>query len=408
MAEQLNHTNSEVVYLDFSRESMAIAQHRSTFRGWLNIIWIEGWIESIPRLGLGNFDLAVSTGVLHHLKNPQTGLSTINEAQLSYGGAEIMVYGMYGRTPIYWIQKAMQMINEKEKLIKDEIENAKHVLEKLPKDHLFHTIGIDDHKAMGDSGISDLLLHKRDISFTTTTVYQWLENSGYNVIDFTHPENTIPISLQNKIEERWLLEKIFKSHRPKVHEIGEIIYGKITKQDLYVSKKLNSEANFDEFENTVMYAYGSPMGFRPAINEKSNYLTIRNETLISTMILRGWFHEESNRTFDAINKDSSVVAILDGRLVWPSTKFNNFMLEYLIKKPIRPMSLASMISKFKIDTNSTLTMEEGRKSLIRFYSFIKQSRMFFMKHKSIPTFPLTCCTRNLYSIRNSNTYLVYK
>ena len=126
------------------------------------------------------------------------------------------------------------------------------------------------------------------------------------------------------------------------------------------------------------------------------------------MILRGWFHEESNRTFDAINKDSSAVAILDGRLVWPSTKFNNFMLEYLIKKPIRPMSLASMISKFKIDTNSTLTKEEGRKSLIRFYSYIKQSRMFFMKHRSVPIFPLTCCTRNLYSIRNSNTYLVYK
>ena len=116
MAEQLNHTNSEVVYIDFSKESMSIAQHRSSFRGWLKIVWIVDWIEILPRLGLGNFDLAVSTGVLHHLKNPQAGLSTINDAQLSYGGAEIMVYGMYGRTPIYWIQKVMQMINEGEKL----------------------------------------------------------------------------------------------------------------------------------------------------------------------------------------------------------------------------------------------------------------------------------------------------
>ena len=126
-----------------------------------------------------------------------------------------------------------------------------------------------------------------------------------------------------------------------------------------LSKKLNSEANFDELKNTVMYAYGSPMGFRPAITEKRNYLNVRNETLISTMILRGMFHEDSKRAFDAIKKDSSAVAILDGRLVWPSTKFNNFMLEYLIKKPIRPISLASMISKFKIDTNSSLTMRKS-------------------------------------------------
>ena len=106
MTEQLNHTNSKVVYLDFSRESMSRARHRSKFRGWSKIVWIVDWIESLPRLGLGNFDLAVSTGMLHHLKNPQAGQSAINDAQLSYGGAEIMVHGTYGRTPIYRIQKS--------------------------------------------------------------------------------------------------------------------------------------------------------------------------------------------------------------------------------------------------------------------------------------------------------------
>ena len=90
MAEQLNHTDSEVLYFDFSKTSMEIAQHRSKFRGGLKIVWVIDWIESIPRLGLGSFDLAVSTGVLHHLKSPQKGLKIVNDAQTPDGGAEFI------------------------------------------------------------------------------------------------------------------------------------------------------------------------------------------------------------------------------------------------------------------------------------------------------------------------------
>ena len=93
MAEQLNHTDSEVVYLDFSTSSMSIAQYRAKMRGWLKIVWVIDWIESIPRLGIGSFDLVASTGVLHHLKNPQKGLSIVSTTQLPHGGAEFMVYG---------------------------------------------------------------------------------------------------------------------------------------------------------------------------------------------------------------------------------------------------------------------------------------------------------------------------
>ena len=111
MAEQLNHTNSEVVYFDFSKSSMSIAQLKVRWRGNLKIVWVIDWIESIPRLGLGYFDFTVSTGVLHHLKKPQHGLRVVNDAQTEYGGAEFMLYGKYGRTSIYQIQELMRIIN---------------------------------------------------------------------------------------------------------------------------------------------------------------------------------------------------------------------------------------------------------------------------------------------------------
>ena len=397
MAEQLNHTNSEVVYFDFSPTSMSIAQRRSKYRGSLKVVWIIDWIESIPRLGLGKFDLAVSTGVLHHLKSPQRGLSIVNDVQLPDGGAEFMVYGTYGRTPIYWIQKALRLLNEQEHKIDDELKNAKHILQALPKNHPFNTNNIADHKTMGDIGIYDLLLHKRDVSFTILSVNRWLRNSGYNLVDHTHPETKITISLDSRIEEKWLHQKILRSSTPKIDEIGEIIFGWLTKQDLYASKKSNSEAKMDDLENTLIYAYGSPMGFRNVISG-NNDRPLRNQSFVFSTLARSLHKEKSNSSFQDIQDIRQNKGGIDGKLVWPLTKFNTFILEKLTKKPIRPMSLSSLINNFVVETNSNLTNEEGKSHFKKLYSYVKDSRIFFLKHKSVPTFPLTCCSHNLYTI----------
>ena len=69
LGEQLNHTNAEVnqslwdlkqlilnhqiVYLDFSRASMKVAQRRAKTKGLTNIRWFYDKIENIPKLNLG-------------------------------------------------------------------------------------------------------------------------------------------------------------------------------------------------------------------------------------------------------------------------------------------------------------------------------------------------------------------
>ena len=73
MAEQLNNTNAEIVYLDFSRESMKIARRRAGFMNLHNIVWVNDKIENISTLGLGKFDLIQCSGTLHHLEDPLEG-----------------------------------------------------------------------------------------------------------------------------------------------------------------------------------------------------------------------------------------------------------------------------------------------------------------------------------------------
>ena len=403
MAEQLNHTDSEVVYIDFSHTSMSISKYKATIRQYLKIVWVLDWIESIPRLGLGKFDLAISGGVLHHLKNPKKGLSVISDIQLPHGGAAFMVYGTYGRTSLYWMQHLLRDMNEKESNIEDELKNANLVLEALPENHFFHLGKFHDHKTMGNVGIYDLLLHKRDVSYTTSTVHQWLQRSGYNFVDFKDPEYSIPISMKSAIDEKWLYRKINRIYAPACYEVGEIIHGKINKQDFYASKKSQSEATINHENDFQIFAYGSPMGFRAVINNKRNFKEIRNETFVYSKISRGIFNGTSSRPFNMNTRHFTSFGSISSKFVWPSTEFNNFILETLIKKPTRQYSVNNLITKFRQQTKSNITLDKGKSLFIEFYSYIKESKIFFLKHKSIPTFPLTCCSFNLYSILHDDT-----
>ena len=84
--EQLNHTNAEIVYLDFSSASMRISKQRARFRKIGNIIWILSWIEEVKYLGAGLFESSECSGVLHHMKSPIQGLKILKDVLISNGG----------------------------------------------------------------------------------------------------------------------------------------------------------------------------------------------------------------------------------------------------------------------------------------------------------------------------------
>ena len=150
MSEQLNHTkSSEIVYVDFSKTSMSVSQKKTRLRKTNNTVWINTWIEEIPKLGLGHFEFEICTGVLHHLKDPTRGLKVIREAQSKDGGAALMVYGKHARAATYQIQSLMRLINEKETNMAKEISNTKQILNIIPNYHWFpHGQVIDHHDAI--------------------------------------------------------------------------------------------------------------------------------------------------------------------------------------------------------------------------------------------------------------------
>ena len=61
--------------------------------------------------------------------------------------------------------------------------------------------------------------------------------------------------------------------------IGEIISSVLIKQDLDVSKQPDSVANLSLKED-VIFTYGYSVGLRQVMNDKNNYLKLRNQTFV--------------------------------------------------------------------------------------------------------------------------------
>ena len=399
MGEQLNHTKSETVYFDFSKTSMSIAHLKFKMRGQLKIVSVLDWIESIPRLGIGKFDFIGSTGVLHHLKCPQKGLNIVNDIQLSHGGAQFMVYGTYGRTGVYQIQELMQIINKQQTPMKTELRHAKAILSKLSDGHWLNHFGRVDKIPNHD--IYDLFLHKKDVSYTIPGVYEWVQKSGYNVVDFSNPENRISMSITHILSDKILYQKLTKiADSVKHYSIGELICGLIMKQDLYVTKSYRDSEAIVDLKESVVYAYGSPSGFPRVMNDTRNYRKHRNETFIFSKLARTHIDNEllkSQEAYGSLNEPPTESMGFS----WPYTKFNNFVVESLTKKPSRAKSLKSLIYDFNDNSKFNLTMTEGITKFRILFSYLKQTSIFFVKHQSIPSFPLTCC-RNKFTLFSSD------
>jgi SAM-dependent methyltransferase len=178
LAEQLRATDAEIVHLDMSQASIALAQERAQIRGLSNIRWVHDSLLNLPGLGLGRFDYINCSGVLHHLADPDLGLKALRSVLKTGGAIGLMVYASTGRTGVYQMQALMRLVNGAGGERLDEqrkIANTRDLLASLPPSNWFMRSEElhHDHKA-GDAGIYDLLLHSQDRSYSVGELFDWL------------------------------------------------------------------------------------------------------------------------------------------------------------------------------------------------------------------------------------------
>ncbi|MDP6708401.1 MAG: class I SAM-dependent methyltransferase [Alphaproteobacteria bacterium] len=186
LAQQLadRGEGGEVVYLDISSASLAVAKARAEARGLANIAFHQGSLLELEEMGLGRFDYVDCCGVLHHLDDPAAGLDALVAGLAQDGGLGLMLYGALGRTGVYPLQRALRRLG-READTADQLGLARQLLDDLPESNWFRRNPfLGDYARGDDAGLFDLLLHGRDRAYTVDELVALADGAGLRITGF--------------------------------------------------------------------------------------------------------------------------------------------------------------------------------------------------------------------------------
>ena len=255
LAQQLRRTDATIVYLDLSEEAMRVARERACVRGLdEKIEWLKGSLLDLPSMGLGTFDYINCSGVLHHLDDPANGLRALKSVLKDDGAMGLMLYGQYGRTGLYQMQRLMRLVNQNESDLKRKIKNARAVIEAAPNTNWLKRRWGDRPISLelDDDEIVDRFLHPKDRAYTIPQLYELLDQVGLHLVEFTGYRRMFydPRYVFPKDE---ILAKILKLDRREEQAVVEIFHGSIAKHVFWASPLDNTQLDFLDPTNVPFF-----------------------------------------------------------------------------------------------------------------------------------------------------------
>lgn len=229
----------EVVHLDMSGPSQAIARQRAEIRGLQNVRFVEGSLLDVAEIAPGPWDYIDCCGVLHHLEDPDAGLAALVSVLKPDGGMGIMVYGELGRIGIYHMQDMLRAIAPSDRTEDPErVDLAKRLTKTLlPTSWLNRNGLIRDHVEGGDPGVYDLFLHSRDRAYTVPQLVDWVDGANLRMTSLIEPFRYDPDWLVRDPRIRKRLEPLDPMTRAA---FAEQFSGNIKKHVFYAVRQDNA------------------------------------------------------------------------------------------------------------------------------------------------------------------------
>ena len=183
-----NNPDARVVAVDISQASLDHQRRLKDKHGLWNLELHQLPIEELATLG-DDFDLAVSTGVLHHMADPAEGMAAIAGRLRPDGVAGIMLYARYGRLGIDILDSVFQDLGLGQD--DDSIRIVRETISLLAPEHPVRPYLDIAQDLAFDAGLVDTFLHGRQRSYDVDGCLElvgaaglefqgWLLNAAYH------------------------------------------------------------------------------------------------------------------------------------------------------------------------------------------------------------------------------------
>ncbi|CAM3183124.1 methyltransferase domain-containing protein [Mycobacterium colombiense] len=186
---------AKVVAIDVSRSALQHHRQLKDRHGLDNLELRLLAVEEVPALSR-DFDLIVSSGVLHHTADPLAGLTALGRCLRPDGVLGVMLYAKYGRIGVEMLESAFRDLG----LTQDDasVRLVVEAIATLPADHPVRPYLHSARDLTSSGALVDTFLHARQRSYTVDECLQlvdsaglafqgWLRNAPYYPHDFVAP-----------------------------------------------------------------------------------------------------------------------------------------------------------------------------------------------------------------------------
>jgi SAM-dependent methyltransferase len=175
-----NNPQSKVVAIDVSQPSLNHHQFLKDKYEMKNLELHLLPIEQATELN-SKFDLIVSTGVLHHLDDPQKGLDALAQCLRRDGVIALMLYAKYGRIGVEMLQSVARDLGLDQN--EQSLKIVREMLSALSPNHPIKSY-LDIAPDLGfDAGLVDTFLHGRDRSYSIQDCQHLVQSAGLSFQD---------------------------------------------------------------------------------------------------------------------------------------------------------------------------------------------------------------------------------
>lgn len=170
-----NNRDAKVLGVDVSQPSLDHEQYLKDKYVLENLELRHLPIEELPALGR-DFDLVVSTGVLHHLADPPVGMRALARCLRVDGAMGIMLYAKRGRIGVEWLQSVFRDLALGQNAAS--VQAVREVLAILPPDHPVRGYLKLESNLASDAVLVDTFLHGRERSYTVDDCVDFVITAG--------------------------------------------------------------------------------------------------------------------------------------------------------------------------------------------------------------------------------------
>ncbi|MEA5512887.1 class I SAM-dependent methyltransferase [Nodularia sp. UHCC 0506] len=190
--EYLVHLNpqAQVVGIDLSAGTLEVAKERCQRSGADRVEFHHLSLYDVEQLP-GEFDLINCVGVLHHLPDPIRGIQALAKKLAPGGLMHIFVYGELGRWEIQLMQKAIALLQgDKKGDYRDGVQVGRKLFSSLPEKNRIvkrdqELWSLENHK---DECFADMYVHPQEIDYNIETLFELIDASGLEFLNFSNPD----------------------------------------------------------------------------------------------------------------------------------------------------------------------------------------------------------------------------